>query len=233
MLHFLKSVTSSMHGSRREAPTPEDFAAALARSNLTSSSLTPFLAIPSNPSICQPEIPPLPGLDKAGGRLDLTLDSILQYPTEEVQKRQKHVPKHFPGLPSKHTWKATEVFQTREQDARKLRERATQEGVMAEQALRRLMEASKVGQREKSTTKDSCLVPRGRSARSWDHALEAIERHDGEEEAREMRIEKEMFFIPPAMGAMVTKVAPNETFESAAVVNCGRLNWREMARGKS
>jgi hypothetical protein len=104
---------------------------------------------------------------------------------------------------------------------------------MAEQALRRLMEASKVGGKEKNT-KECALVPQGRSARSWDGALKAIEGKDGEEEAQETRLERESSVLSnrPAMGATVTKISPNETFESAAVVNSDRLRWREMARGK-
>lgn len=233
MRQFLKAVTSSMQGSRREAATPEDFAVALARSNLTSSDFSPFLTIPSDPSICQPALSQIPDTDKLDENLDTkSLDRVLSVTMDELPTRLKHVPKHFPSLPSRHTWKATPVYQSRVQDARVLRERATQEGILAEQALRRLTEANKAINH--GSARDARLLQQGRCAKSWDLAMKLIDGADADEEDANSRQRRESSSsLPPAMGATLSKVVPSETFESAAVVNSGRLRWRELARGKA
>ncbi|KAL8668620.1 MAG: hypothetical protein Q9168_006761 [Polycauliona sp. 1 TL-2023] len=57
------------------------------------------------------------------------------------QETRSYIPRHFPSLPSKHTYQATREFPTREEDPRKIRERAAEEGRLAEEALRRLISA--------------------------------------------------------------------------------------------
>jgi len=61
----------------------------------------------------------------------------------DERTRRRYIPSHFPSLPSKHTWQATPVVVKRETDARRIREQATQEGILAEQALRKLMASNK------------------------------------------------------------------------------------------
>jgi len=63
-----------------------------------------------------------------------------------------YIPTHFPELPSKHAWLSTPTFTEREHDPRKIRERATQEGILAESALRRLTTARKAQSMRKGTT---------------------------------------------------------------------------------
>lgn len=50
-----------------------------------------------------------------------------------------YIPQHFPPIPSKHTYKATPKFTDREQDPKTIREQATEEGRLGEEALRRLV----------------------------------------------------------------------------------------------
>lgn len=57
------------------------------------------------------------------------------------EKLRAYVPRHFPELPSKHTYKATPEYAEHEQDPRKVREKATEEGRLGEEALRRLVGA--------------------------------------------------------------------------------------------
>ena len=52
--------------------------------------------------------------------------------------------KSLPPLPSAHTYKATAVFLHREKDTRKIRELATEEGKLGEQALRKLASTVKL-----------------------------------------------------------------------------------------
>ncbi|KAL8889806.1 MAG: hypothetical protein Q9192_005962 [Flavoplaca navasiana] len=57
------------------------------------------------------------------------------------QESRSYIPHHFPSLPSKHTYQATAEYPSREEDPRKIRERAAEEGRLAEEALRRLISA--------------------------------------------------------------------------------------------
>jgi len=62
-----------------------------------------------------------------------------------------YIPPHFPALPSRHAWISTPVYTQREKDGRKIRERATQEGILAEQALRKLTAVNKARSRTRGT----------------------------------------------------------------------------------
>lgn len=141
MLRFATSIRSSMQAQRRTVPTAQDFAVALALTPNTASAslLQPQLdlQIPegiSYPSIPEPVSPEAPAPD---------LSSLLQPLTGS--KPRDYIPKHFPPLPPTHAWEQTPVFPSRETDARKMREKATQEGMLAEQALRKLASAAKAG----------------------------------------------------------------------------------------
>lgn len=141
MLHLLADVRASMQTHRRPVPTAQDFRMALAHMPNTRSAslLAPQLELSlpeavSYPSIPQPDAPPAPAPDFSTLLQPLLADAQPQY-----------IPSHFPKLPPQHAWKETPVFPTREKDARKMREKATEEGMLAEQALRKLAAAAKAG----------------------------------------------------------------------------------------
>jgi Transcription factor TFIID complex subunit 8 C-term len=56
----------------------------------------------------------------------------------EEKRRDRHVPSTFPAFPSQHTFRDTAVLPPRERDPRRVRELATEEGRLGEQALRKL-----------------------------------------------------------------------------------------------
>lgn len=60
---------------------------------------------------------------------------------EEDKRRGRHIPPTFPALPSQHTFSNTAVLPPRERDPRRIRELATEEGRLGEQALRKLASA--------------------------------------------------------------------------------------------
>jgi hypothetical protein len=161
MRHFLSTVRASMASSRRTTATPQDFVAALAAVRLTSSHFTPFTALPADAvSITQPaprpapppapdEAPPDTGALLAVLGSDLAADGPSaasgaggRAGTGKKAGRRWFVPRQLPPFPSRHAWQATAVFAGRgdDEEAGKmaLRERATEEGVLAERALRRL-----------------------------------------------------------------------------------------------
>jgi hypothetical protein len=141
MLNFLHYARTSMSTNRRTKPTAVDFATALALmpNTSTASLLKPQLKLPipeliSYPSILEPDPPPSPAPD---------FSALLQ-PLVDTET-PRHIPTHFPKLPPRHAWKHTAVYAEREKDARRMREKATEEGILAEQALRKLAAAAKSG----------------------------------------------------------------------------------------
>jgi len=158
MLRLLGYVRVSMQGARRTRPTPQDFSMAMSLlPNARSASLLePQLseAIPeqvSYPSIPDPDPPPAPTPD---------FSALLQ-PLITAQP-PKYIPAHFPQLPPRHAWVQTPVFPEREKDARKMREKATEEGMMAEQALRKLAAAAKTGALKAEKRRSGVLSGHGR-----------------------------------------------------------------------
>ncbi|THC92287.1 hypothetical protein EYZ11_008237 [Aspergillus tanneri] len=85
---------------------------------------------------------------------------------EDDRVRSAHIPKHFPEFPSKHTYRHTPVFTEREQDPRKIRERATEDGRHGEEALRKLARAA---------FKDNQLGSSGRDKKSWGRRTESMD----------------------------------------------------------
>jgi transcription initiation factor TFIID subunit 8 len=141
MLHFLGTIRQSMLASRRNAPLPQDFALALTNANLRSSTLMPQLQARVPPEVVLRSIPSPPPDDPPLPNLDAVLGLELSGAKDKADK--DYIPIRFPSFPSKDTWRATPVYTKRETDARQIRERATQEGIMAEEALRELMAAAK------------------------------------------------------------------------------------------
>ncbi|KAK6441224.1 hypothetical protein LTR95_002553 [Oleoguttula sp. CCFEE 5521] len=138
MFSILNDVREGMQSQRRTTPTATDFTWALSRMGGTTSpdQLQDYMrsALPeaiSYPPILDPLHAPAPAPD---------FSSLLQ---PLIEESPAYVPSHFPSLPSRHAWKATPVFASRETDARKMREKATEEGMLAEGALRKLAAAAK------------------------------------------------------------------------------------------
>ncbi|CZT21038.1 uncharacterized protein RCC_06899 [Ramularia collo-cygni] len=162
MLKFLNHAHSSMNDCRRTTPTALDFTAAMrSMSNAhTASLLEPqlHLALPqeiSCPVLSEPAPEPPPAPDFG----DLLQPLMTTTPPPWI-------PSHFPALPPQHAWKQTAVFPEREKDARKMREKATEEGMLAEQALRKLAAAAKTSAAHSETRRSSTLSGLGRARTS-------------------------------------------------------------------
>jgi len=139
MAHYLTDVRQSMLSSRRTGPIPQDFLQALHTHQLSLRSLLPHLDPPVPPSISQFSLQSEAVQDDEQQHLRF-LGPILNGASDGPAK--SYIPKHFPDYPSKHTYKVTAEFPDREQDPRKVRERATEEGRLGEEALRRLVSAA-------------------------------------------------------------------------------------------
>ncbi|KAL8884133.1 MAG: hypothetical protein Q9215_007755 [Flavoplaca cf. flavocitrina] len=155
MHSFLSDVRQSMLACRRTECIAPDFLQALHTHQLSLRALLPHLD------------PPV-----ARKRAQITLAYESKQEEEQCdhrflgpelngtsdQESRSYIPHHFPNLPSKHTYQATAEYPSREEDPRKIRERAAEEGRLAEEALRRLISAKssdrppslRVGRRGKS-----------------------------------------------------------------------------------
>lgn len=130
-----------MNSSRRIYPTQVDFETAFTNLGIEPSSLEPHLELSLPEPITSTRLPRPDPPPPAPVNLAPMLGSELAGLQQRVQ--QPYIPQHFPALPSRHAWQSTAVFTEREKDARKIRERATQEGILAEQALRKLTASNK------------------------------------------------------------------------------------------
>lgn len=139
MLKFASHVRQSMLACRRVQPIPHDFEHALRRSAVSVDDLPAYLTAPPAVEPAPALLPsPPPDEDPFAGLpfLDATLSG------EEDRARSAYIPKHFPAFPSRHTYRHTPVFTQREHDPRRIRERATEDGRLGEEALRKLARAA-------------------------------------------------------------------------------------------
>ncbi|KAM0343089.1 hypothetical protein ACHAPU_008837 [Fusarium lateritium] len=127
---------------RREHPIPTDFEHALRRHNVSVTSLKPHLK------------PPIPRTQIFPGYVDVLPADLDAYTTlpllgEELsgqpdKEEKTYVPSSFPDFPSKHTYKFTPQEDTSIRDSKKIREEAARTAQQGEDALRRLVRASKM-----------------------------------------------------------------------------------------
>ena len=171
MLHFLANVRQSMLACRRTQPLPQDFLQSLHLHHLSLRSLLPHLDPPVPPSRSQFSL----SFDDAAPELQQQ-PPALNFAVDDKSKsgNRPYIPKSFPAFPSEHTYKATPDIPVRENDPRKMRERATEEGRLGEAALRKL-----VGARTDDTVMPGAQDRRGpKSMRAirfeaWKEAMEA------------------------------------------------------------
>lgn len=138
MAHYLADVRQSMLSCRRTQAIPQDFLQALHTHQLSLRSLLPHLDPPVSPSRTQFPLQMEIAQDNEEQHLRFLGPLLNADPNEKLRV---YIPQHFPELPSKHTYKATPEYAEHEQDQRKVREKATEEGRLGEEALRRLVRA--------------------------------------------------------------------------------------------
>jgi transcription initiation factor TFIID subunit 8 len=212
MAHFLAFVRQSMLSSRRTQPIPQDFIHALEHHQLTLRSLLPHLDPPVEPSkslpklIAEPAPEPEAGDSHVIGRI---------FADTSTQTNFTFVPRHFPHLPSRHTFKALPVFTNRETDARKIREKATEEGRRGEEALRKLVGAttSKVATSQiPISIRASRMESKKRGMVLWQQAMESCSKSND--------------------GTVNTPLVEEHAMSMTLVVNSEQAYWRKPAMRK-
>ncbi len=163
---------------RRSQPIPQDFLQSLHTHQLSLRSLVPHLKPPVPPRKSQYSLQS-DGSDEDGWPKDPDILSSLLSEGDN-HKMTKYIPKHFPALPSMHTYQATAEFIQREEDPRKIRERATEEGRLGEEALRKL--ATHAHTTPIEATKDEITRPSAKEKRKrlWLETMEAVTKEHSE-----------------------------------------------------
>ncbi|KAK5990966.1 Transcription initiation factor TFIID subunit 8 [Cladobotryum mycophilum] len=143
---YLKSIIEEIKrlaiSSRRDHPIPSDFEAIMKRYNLTLSALKPHLKNPAPRNDIAPVyVDSSPTDNDAFSTLPLLGEEL----SGQQDKDSKHyIPSSFPDFPSTHTYKCTPQEDARVRDSKKIREEAARTAQQGEDALRRLVRASKM-----------------------------------------------------------------------------------------
>lgn len=185
MSHYLADVRQSMLSCRRTQPVPQDFLQALHTHQLSLRSLLPHLDPPVLPKVSQYPLQTEPA-HQAETQHFRFLGPILNSAPDDQAK--VYVPRHFPEFPSKHTYKSSDEFPVRESDPRKVRERATEEGRLGEEALRRLVSAASDHPAQKSQEEQGSQSLRARRNQMWMETMQAVT----EEGSEGMKIDGEL-----------------------------------------
>ncbi|KAF2812392.1 uncharacterized protein BDZ99DRAFT_518238 [Mytilinidion resinicola] len=225
MLHFLRTVKQSMNASRRNDAIPQDFIHALTRQGITPADLVAHLDQPFPAAIVQPPIPAPEPQEPAPPDLEGMLGPELSGATEK--QARKWIPKHLPNFPSKHTYKSTPVFSERIKDPGKIRERAIQEGVLAEKALRKLMAAEKLGAQKKGAKRRQG-TQRQRSDELWLEAMKVLQ-EDEDNAARNTLNEEFDDFSGVRETQFESQKSTREEMFEGMQVNYDKKFWRKAA----
>ncbi|KAL4895315.1 transcription factor TFIID complex subunit 8 C-term-domain-containing protein [Aspergillus ambiguus] len=229
LLKFASYVRQSMLSSRRIQPIPQDFELALKRHRVRVDDLLPH--VKPNPTI-----EPVPTLlsDPPEDDSFKTLPSLgPQLSGDDDRARSAYIPKHFPEFPSKHTYRHTPVFTEREQDPRRIRERATEDGRHGEEALRKLARAAFKDNQMGSSNRDK--KPWGRRAESMDSMFEKTIKGLAKKMQKNITVPGPAAPVDIDSGAVTepdvkpsrNKVSLN--IELPPIINCERDLWRRSA----
>lgn len=242
MNNFLAQVRKSMTSARRTDTVAHDWLYALSSVGLSGSGpleqhfdtgeIPPSLLQPHFDAPAPPEAPPPTTESLLGPELSGQAD----------KETRPYIPSHLPPFPSKHTYKATPVFTDRENDPRKIREKATEEGILAEQSLRKLMAAQKAGIQKQNVGKRKRSKRMRESDKLWQEAMvDVLNDEKGREKEEEQRRaqeaadegEEEVAWDAPleARARQPTTVARNVNLEEGVHVNYEQRYWRKSARG--
>lgn len=240
MRNFLGQVRKSMSSARRTETVASDWVYGLTSSGLSDSSLIRSHLdtgeIP--PSVLQPTFAPPEPAEQPPPDLEGLLGPTLSGKADKESK--KYIPSHFPPFPSKHTWKATPVFTQRENDPRKIREKATEEGILAEQSLRKLMAAQKAGVQGNKVGKRKRSKRMRASDEMWHAAMkdviqdeettaEAAKKAEAAKNRFEFDMDEEDYDEPDVR--VPPKPSKKVNLEEGVHVNYDQKFWRKSARG--
>lgn len=237
MTHFTRRIQQSMLHARRSRPLPGDLAYAISAFNIPLSTLQGDLDLHLPPEVTQPPLFPRAPSTSSAIDFDSTAADLVSATfgsTVTQKQRNRHVPKHFPTFPPPHTYKATPVMTEREADARRVRERATQEGVLAEQALRKLVAARRPGRRSNGArlgiSLDRAAIVEARNEEAFREAMKSVMKEDRDAN-RDQGEGGNRMTDGLDDERMMDAQDLNLDFGGGALVNYDRAFWRKGAAG--
>ena len=218
MAHYLTDVRQSMLSSRRYQTIPQDFLRALHTHQLSLRALLPHLdpPVPAVKSQFSLEKKPIEGIEQQEYR---SISALLS--GSHIDETKRYIPKHFPDLPDKHTYQATPEFPLREQDPRKIRERATEEGRLGEAALRKLVTAGTISPSKQAAKKQKMPTLRAKRDHLWMETMSAVGSNGQADQDEPMDIDKGKEMA----GEERSSSLPVEHLSSA--VNAEKQYWRK------
>ena len=209
MRNFLAYAKASMFSGRRNQAIPYDFDFALNCNRFTLRCLLPHLDTPVDPT--RSSLPLI--LDSASADQDEQLMTRFHtFMNDNTQARLPYAPRILPVLPSSHTFKASISFMPRERDPKRIRELATEEARMGEEALRRLvLERGRPQGIELEKTKNNTRSKQQQRRKMWQETMQAIaaEKLGDTEMLEDTTFKVDMTGVP---------------------VNGDRVNWRKLLR---
>ncbi|KAI5811684.1 transcription factor TFIID complex subunit 8 C-term-domain-containing protein, partial [Peziza echinospora] len=152
-LSMLETIALFAHAQRRTRPTAVDFQQMLTTNFISILSLEDELRrVPS----AQPTPLPAPSPQSEEQRQTFeqpdTLRRLLGNELDGGNDQREYIPEYLPPFPSKHTYLETPVFTERPREPRIIREMATEEARLAENALRKILAAAVTGNTRAKTT---------------------------------------------------------------------------------
>ncbi|PGH14972.1 hypothetical protein AJ80_05735 [Polytolypa hystricis UAMH7299] len=239
IINFLSFIRQSMNSCRRIQPIPQDFEHALRCRGISTDSLRPHLTSRRSPIHLLPTPPPEE--PEPTSHLPFLGPELIAHDTTS------YIPKHFPSFPSKHTYQETPVFTRRQLDPRKVREQATEEGRLGEEALRKLARAAKTSHPSFNEQRDKKLwARRNENMESmFEKALTAFSKKAALAAAAEKKDNTanvdtaagDLIFQDAIgrkatvadSGAAVSLLKSPSKIDLGPIVNCDRTYWRKPA----
>jgi transcription initiation factor TFIID subunit 8 len=170
---FIEALKLRSYSARREQPTPVDFEATLYRFNLTTDSLKPHLKPPIDRKLLIPDTVEVPVDSDSFTRPLPTLANDLSGKT--AKEERGYIPSQFPEFPSRHTFVSTPREDHESgRDLTKVNKEVSKAAKQGEDALRRLLRASKIRQQKEVRTQVQSQDTSKQRYRLWELAMEKM-----------------------------------------------------------
>ncbi|KAF8419426.1 transcription factor TFIID complex subunit 8 C-term-domain-containing protein [Tirmania nivea] len=245
MLNMMREIQRFAHAQRRTRPTVVDFQQMLLQKNISINDLDDEMRrVPLTPPI--PLLPP-PAI--SAEEMDFrenttTVQDLLGAELDGGADKRQYIPGHLPAFPSKHTYLTTPVFTERPREPRVIREMATQEAMLAESALRKILAAAAGGNNKRKAPKDvegeeksktgvavaPSVLKKKRRDEIWENTFNAIKAsEEAEAEAKQVNGVGEHFFAAGGEGGRMAgkgKEAVDANVWLEVIVNADSQYWR-------
>ncbi|KAB5571784.1 WD40-repeat-containing domain protein [Coniochaeta sp. 2T2.1] len=188
LISIIEDVKTFANASRRSHPIPTDFDLTLKRFNLTPEALRVHVRPPVPKSRRLPTWEAIP----IEQHTDVSLPVLGPELSGQAEKEAKqHIPHVFPSFPSIHTYKSTPVRplaadEIPRGDPKKMREAAAKEAKLGEEALRRLLRASKIAKQKEVWSMAQKEPPRKARYELWESSMKDMLEEEARVQGREL-----------------------------------------------